>query len=778
MSTIYNPALFFPGRFSFMPLGQEVDSVGEMGMGALSDGTDVLDSYFQAGPVPVENSGTGASSVFAIPFDSGRGDVIGGAGGGGGDDDGMEPDRNTLRRVKGWIKKWKDAIGEGRIDEALAGLNKPWDFAVTGIDPLEQAFGVDMARMLFSRIIPEGTTVMDDQTVVRLWAPHLKSATLIVVSREDLEPLPDDLDAEMQHWRELVPKHRLPLHRDLHGNYLIATEQLPHGSHYLFEVVASDGTTYRLSDPWSRFQPFDVFGPSEVVKPSAFEWGRQKHRFRTREQMRLSEIHLSTFSPDGTWKGLVSEEGRARLKRWIIDRGFNTVEIMPPSEVPGGANWGYDGTHPFAPESRLGTPDEMRAAVRMLHEMGLSVVLDVQLNHLGTEGVFHHLFNDRLSPVEVGPPGAKWGRGLDFAGLDGRGAEIPERRYIVEQNLDISDRVMQMWIDEYGVDGIRLDMTSYIGIPDPRVAHLQSYRDANANALHRLHDAAKAVDERAVLIAEDGRYGDAWKEVANTSGIELSWNFELMHVLLNMFRARSDRHVTVHDLFDTMTEGLVNFFESHDECGNYGGTRMAQLMSLPAYRMALGVIFAARGIPMVFQGWMRPFPFVRDMRERVDHPRYANIAEQTDHANAMLESALRMRLGDPLDEHPPTDALMAALNTFRRDHPALQSHAPDSIKRIYESVDTGFLALMREADDDAVIVGVNVSRHDYRAGKRLLQFPLPPGRWVPVLQTQDPRFGGHYPMAKKDLIDSSGDWSAVPFRIAPRSVAFFVRQDR
>ena len=81
------------------------------------------------------------------------------------------------------------------------------------------------------------------------------------------------------------------------------------GYHSLFHLGAGEGTLYRFRldgrgpfpDPVSRFQPEGVHGPSEVVAPATFAWTDRGWGGLERPGQVLYEMHVGTFTPEGTW---------------------------------------------------------------------------------------------------------------------------------------------------------------------------------------------------------------------------------------------------------------------------------------------------------------------------------------------------------------------------------------------------------------------------------------------------------------------------------------------
>jgi maltooligosyltrehalose trehalohydrolase len=124
-----------------------------------------------------------------------------------------------------------------------------------------------------------------------------------------------------------------------------------------------------VPDPASRFQPEDVFGPSEVIDPRAYRWRVRDWKGRPWEEAVIYEVHIGTATPEGTF---------AAFEQHLPDLaalGVTAIELMPLADVPGARNWGYDGVLPYAPDAAYGTPDDLKRLVDRAHELGLMVRL-------------------------------------------------------------------------------------------------------------------------------------------------------------------------------------------------------------------------------------------------------------------------------------------------------------------------------------------------------------------------------------------------------------------
>ena len=155
----------------------------------------------------------------------------------------------------------------------------------------------------------------------RFWAPSAGMVDVMLIGPKSNEAL--SMRAQEDGWFELVTDHA-------HA-----------GTRYRYRI---DGGT-EVPDPASRFNPQDVGGPSEVIDPHAFQWGDALWRGHTWTQAVIYELHVGTFTPEGTFRAAIARLPHLKLL------GVTMVELMPIAEFPGARGWGYDGVLPYAPES-------------------------------------------------------------------------------------------------------------------------------------------------------------------------------------------------------------------------------------------------------------------------------------------------------------------------------------------------------------------------------------------------------------------------------------------
>ena len=473
--------------------------------------------------------------------------------------------------------------------------------------------------------MPFGTRLTPDGVQFRLWAPGSERVGLCVAGVPH-EPVLS-MTACGDGWFELsVPDAGV-------------------GTRYQFEVNGG----LRVPDPVSRFNPDDVHGASEVIDPAEYDWHDAAWRGRPWEEAVLYELHVGTFSPEGTFDGVMQ-----RLD-YLVELGVTAIELMPVADFPGACNWGYDGVLLFAPDSRYGRPEDLKALIDAAHAKGLMVLLDVVYNHFGPEGNYLHVYARRFFTERHH---TLWGAAINFDGADSR----PVREFFIHNAL--------YWLTEYHFDGLRLDAVH--AIIDDSAPHILTELAA------RVH-AALGRERRVHLVLEndanEARYLGA-------GGYAAQWNDDIHHALHVLAAGEADGYYAdyadapLRRLGRCLTEGFayqgetsayrgrtargepsaqlppqafVSFLQNHDQVGNRAfGERIGQLAPAPAVRAAAAIYLLAPAIPLLFMGEefaaTTPFLFFCDfgseLREAVTAGRRREFRKFARFADAATQAAI------------------------------------------------------------------------------------------------------------------------------------------
>jgi maltooligosyltrehalose trehalohydrolase len=413
----------------------------------------------------------------------------------------------------------------------------------------------------------------------RVWAPARESVWVNILS---------------------TPERMVPMVKDGEGYFSVRVEGIEPGTRYLYAL--GDETR---PDPASQFQPDGVHGPSAIVDQGAFPWRDATWRGLAVECMVLYEVHVGTFTPEGTF-----DAATARLSE-LKDLGINAIEVMPVGEFPGVRNWGYDGVYPFSVHRAYGGPEGFKRFVDACHAVGMAVVLDVVYNHLGPEGNYLSCFGPYFTDRYRTP----WGEAVNFDGAGSDGV----RNYFVEH--------ARFFFRDYHVDALRLDAIH--GIFDFGAKHIleelsERVEAFSAEAGRKVYLIAESDlnDVRTIRDREQGGHG-----------IDAQWCDDFHHCVHTLLTGERkgyycdfgevDQFVTsLNDgfvyswryssyrkkHFGSSSKGMsphrfVAFTQNHDQVGNrLAGERLSKLVSFDALKLAAVANILSPYIPLLFMG--------------------------------------------------------------------------------------------------------------------------------------------------------------------------------
>jgi len=437
-----------------------------------------------------------------------------------------------------------------------------------------------------------GATLEGGTADFRLWAPHARQVRLRLVGRPDL-----------------------PMQRSNDGTFSLRAPAQA-GDRYFYLVDDNKP----LPDPVSRLLPEGVHGPTAIVDPNSFEWSDQNWRGRELRDYIIYELHVGTFSPEGTFDGVIQ-----RLD-YLKSLGVSVIELMPVAAFPGRRNWGYDGVSMYSVQASYGGPEGLKRLVDAAHRAGLAVLLDVVYNHLGNEGNYLRLFGPYFTHHHTTP----WGDAINY---DDQGCE-GVRRYVVENAL--------YWIREYHFDGLRLDATQTIRDDSP--LHILAEIQENVQTL------AQELGRRVCVIAEtdENDRRDVLPRAQGGFGMDAVWSDDFHHAMHTYLTGEREGYYQdfggKEQLAQALTEGFVfqgepfKFWharkrgtspagiplpahvictQNHDQVGNRArGERLDLLVPSGACRLAAALLLLAPETPLLFMGQeygeTAPFLFFTD----------------------------------------------------------------------------------------------------------------------------------------------------------------------
>ena len=280
---------------------------------------------------------------------------------------------------------------------------------------------------------------------------------------------------------------------------------------------------------------------------------------------------------------------------YLQELGIGSIILNPIFESD---NHGYD-TRDFKKiDCRLGTNEDFREVCQTLHDHDVKIMLDGVFNHVG-RGFW--AFKD-VQEKKWDSPYKDWFI-INFDGNsgynDGFWYEGWEGHYeLVKLNLQnpaVTDHLLEcvkMWIEEFGIDGLRLDVAYSL----------------DHNFMKRLRRFCDEIKPGFALIGEV-LFGD-YNLIVNDEMLHSCTNYECYKGIfsslnsMNLFEiAHSlNRQYGPEQWCLYRGKHLMNFADNHDVASDAGEKRFETLYGADAKRAFLAAVFSFPGVPMLYNG--------------------------------------------------------------------------------------------------------------------------------------------------------------------------------
>ena len=425
-----------------------------------------------------------------------------------------------------------------------------------------------------------------------VWAPNAQRVSVI---------------GEFNNWDGR--RHVMRFHRD-NGIWDIFIPAVKLNALYKFEIRDANGDVREKADPYAfgaELRPTTasiVRGlPDEVEEPA----------FRARANaidapISIYEVHLGSWkrNPENNF-WLTYEELAKELVAYVKDMCFTHIEFLPVSEYPFDGSWGYQATGLYAPTSRFGSPEELRALIKAAHDEGISVILDWVVGHFPTDD--HGLAKfDGTALYEHADP--REGYHQDWNTLIYNFGRNEVKNFLQGNAL--------YWIERFGFDGIRVDAVASMiyrnysrkdgeWIPNQYGGH------ENLEAIAFLRDTNTMLKEEVPAATEIAEESTSFANVTRQEGLNFSfkWNMGWMNDTLRYMMEDPINRKYHHNkmTFGMMYQYSENFVLplSHDEVvhgkrsllGRMPGDCWQQFANLRAY---YGFMYGFPGKKLLFMG--------------------------------------------------------------------------------------------------------------------------------------------------------------------------------
>ncbi len=519
------------------------------------------------------------------------------------------------------------------------------------------------------------------------------------------------------------------------GVWEIFVPALRAGTMYKYEILGADGALVPLkADPVGFGAELRPSTASVVFDLRGIAWSddawmaARRARDPRRSPMSIYEVHLGSWrrNDEGGW--LTYDQLAETLVPYAVDMGFTHLELMPVTEHPLDASWGYQPIGLFAPTCRYGDPAAFARFVDRCHGAGLGVLLDWVPAHFPVDphGLAHF---DGTALYEHADPRQRFHPDWNTAIFDFGRREVAN--YLIASAL--------FWLDRYHVDGLRVDAVAsmlYLDYSRKAGEWTPNPRGGNENLdavafLQRLNATVYARHPGAITVAEEST---AWPGVSHPAwsgglGFGFKWNMGWMHDTLAYMRhdpvhRRWHHNLVTFGLLYAFAENFVLPF-SHDEVVHGKGSLLARMpgdawQQFASLRACYAFMWGHPGKKLLFMG-----------QEFAQGPEWNESA-------ALDWPALGV------DWHRGVQTLVRDCNRAYRGTRALHERdcEPEGFRWIdAAAAEASMFAWLRFGGDGAAPVAVvsnmtPVPREGWRIG-----LPLP-GTWREILNSDAKEYGG------------------------------------
>ncbi|MDD2363345.1 MAG: 1,4-alpha-glucan branching protein GlgB [Eubacteriales bacterium] len=343
---------------------------------------------------------------------------------------------------------------------------------------------------------------------------------------------------------------------------------------YKYAIRTPEGRVLLKADPYARHAETRP-NTASILYDAEDDYDWQDADFRANRQpieesapLNIYEIHLGSWRRYADGNTFSYRDIAPQLASYVKEMGYNAVEIMPIMEHPLDASWGYQISGYFAPTSRYGKPSDLKFLIDTLHQHGIKVILDWVPGHFPRDDFGLANFDGKplyeyADSIRSDQP--NWGTLVfDFSLAEVRSFLLSNAWY---------------WLDEFNVDGLRVDAVSSIVYLNFGREYSASAR--NVNGGYENLEAISFIQELNTLVRENFPYAIMAAEESSTFpnvtkaaaegglGFSHKWNMGWMNDTLQYmtsdYYARGQFHdkITFSMMYSFSERFILPF--SHDE---------------------------------------------------------------------------------------------------------------------------------------------------------------------------------------------------------------------
>ena len=339
---------------------------------------------------------------------------------------------------------------------------------------------------------------------------------------------------------------------------------------------------------------------------------------------------------------------------------------------------GYDTTDYYTIDKRLGTNEEFGKVCEELHKNGIRVILDGVFNHVGRD---HFAFKD-LQQNGQNSRYKDWFAGVNFGGRSPYGDNFSYDGWngcynLVKLNLYNNEVVehlfgaVKMWIEKWGIDGIRFDAADCL----------------TDDFIRRIHTLTRGMRPDFWLMGEiiHGQYNH-W---ANPEMFDCVTNYQCYKGIYSSHNDRNYFEIAHSIDYQNGQYGnlyMYNFLDNHDV------SRLMSVLKDPArVECCYTMMYGMYGVPSIYYG-----------------SEFGIYGAKGQGAEADLPVRPCLDLNNIPDRNDELLKHISALGAIRLSTPAIQSGGYSKMELRNQT-----FSFKREKDGEEVYILLNVSDGDY-----------------------------------------------------------------
>lgn len=388
------------------------------------------------------------------------------------------------------------------------------------------------------------------------------------------------------------------------------------GALYKFELRTQGGDVLIKTDPYGNQFQLRPNTACLITPESTHPW--QDHDWLENRKganwqqipVSIYEVHLGSWQRGEHGEFLNYRELAHRLCDYVREAGFTHIELLPVTEHPLDASWGYQTTGYYAPTSRFGAPDDFRYFVDHFHQHGIGVILDWVPAHFPRDEHALGRF-DGTALYEHADP--RLGEHRDWGTLIFNYGRNEVKNFLLASAI--------YWLEEFHLDGLRVDAVAsmlYLDYSRKEGEWLPNRYGGreNLDAVAFLRQLNTVTHDRfpgILIVAEEST---AWPQVSRPTwlgglGFSMKWNMGWMHDTLSYIQKDPVHRHYHHDLLTfgllySFTENFVLPF-SHDEVVHGKGSMLDKMpgddwQRFASLRLLYCYMFTYPGKKLLFMG--------------------------------------------------------------------------------------------------------------------------------------------------------------------------------